>query len=66
MNILKKIGQIALGLATLYIAYITGTGDILNYINFSDPLGEFAFCILSLLSSIFLLYLGLTKNKNLC
>jgi hypothetical protein len=63
MNILKHIGQIALGLATLYIAYITGTGDILNYINFSDPLGEFAFCIFSLLLGIFFLYSGFSKTK---
>jgi hypothetical protein len=66
MNIIKNIGQIALGLASFYIAYLTGTGDILNYINFSDPLGEFALCVLSLMMGIFLLCSGLTKNKISC
>ena len=36
MTKLKKIGLSLSGLASLYIAYITGTGDILNYINFAD------------------------------
>jgi len=28
--------------ACMYIAYITGTGEILNYIRFADPLNEMA------------------------
>ena len=39
MTKIKKLGFIVLGLASLYLAYITGTGDILNYIDFTDPLG---------------------------
>tara|TARA_B100001094_G_C17666687_1_gene546782 strand:+ start:317 stop:565 length:249 start_codon:yes stop_codon:yes gene_type:complete len=52
MTKLKKIGLSLSGLASLYIAYITGTGDILNYINFAGPLNEMAFCICALIISI--------------
>ena len=36
------------GCLSLYLAWITGTGEILNYINFADPLnvmGFFGCCI---------------------
>ena len=66
MNILKTSGFIALSLASFYIAYITGTGDILNYINFADPLNEFAFCICSLLMSIFCFVSAFYNNNVPC
>ena len=31
------------GCLSLYLAWITGTGEILNYINFADPLNEMGF-----------------------
>lgn len=63
MNILKTSGFIALSLASFYIAYITGTGDILNYINFADPLNEHAFCVCSLLFGIGSIFFAFTKNE---
>ena len=34
------------------VAHATATGEILNYINFADPLNEMAFCILCLMLGI--------------
>ena len=42
-KLLKKSLWVMSGLACLYIAWMTGTGDILNYINFADPLNEMGF-----------------------
>jgi len=66
MKIIKKLGYSTLGLASLYIAYITGTGDILNYINFTDPLGEMAFCICFLLMSVFCFVSAFSNNSIPC
>jgi len=66
MKIIKKLGYSTLGLASLYIAYLTGTGDILNYIKFADPLNELAFCICSIMLGIGLLYIGLSSDKVPC
>tara|TARA_B100000287_G_scaffold369820_1_gene366934 strand:+ start:189 stop:365 length:177 start_codon:yes stop_codon:yes gene_type:complete len=33
-----------------YLAYITGTGEILNYIPFADPLNEMIFFVLAIMS----------------
>ena len=66
MNKIKKFGYAALGLAALYIAYITGTGDILNYINFADQLNEFAFCICTLLMSVFCFVSAFSNNSVTC
>ena len=38
--------------ASLWVAYITATGTILNYIKFEDPLNEMAFCVLSLMLAL--------------
>ena len=38
--------------ASLWVAYITATGTILNYIKFEDPLNEMAFCVLCLMLGI--------------
>ena len=37
---------------SLGVAYITATGQILNYIKFEDPLNEMAFCVLSLMLAL--------------
>ncbi len=66
MNTIKKLGYSTLGLASLYIAYITGTGDILNYINFTDPLGEMAFCICAIMLSIMCFVSAFSSNKVPC
>lgn len=37
-------------IVSYYLAYITGTGEILNYVPFADPLNEMAFFILAIFS----------------
>jgi len=63
MHLLKNIGFTLSGLACLYIAYITGTGEILNYIDFADPLNELFFCAISLMMGSMLIYIGLSKDE---
>ena len=46
---ISSLSLVVSGVICLYIAYITGTGEILNYIPFADPLNEMAFCGLNLL-----------------
>ena len=50
----KKINFKALlgAITALMVAHATATGEILNYINFADPLNEMAFCILCLVLGI--------------
>ncbi len=45
---ITNLSLIAGGFISLYLAYITGTGEILNYIDFADPLNEMGFCIANL------------------
>ena len=47
------------GIFSIYISYITATGDILNYIDFAGPLNEMAFCIMSFILGIGLIYTGI-------
>jgi hypothetical protein len=42
---MKNVMLFIAGIISFYIAWITGTGEILNYINFADPLNEMGFCI---------------------
>ena len=42
---MKRLLYIIGGAVCLYLAYMTGTGEILNYINFADPLNEMGFFI---------------------
>lgn len=35
-----------------YIAWITGTGEILNYVPFADPLNEMGFFALSIMMAV--------------
>ena len=47
MNSLKSLAKnsmfIISGLICFYLAWITGTGEMLNYIDFADPLNEMGF-----------------------
>ena len=50
---------------SFYLAYITGTGDILNYITFADPLNEFAFFVCLSVMGIISTALAVSyKQKN--
>jgi len=49
------------GLISLYLAYITGTGKILSYIDFADPLNEMGFFMATASMGGMLLYCGLSK-----
>ncbi len=49
------------GFAALYVAYITGTGEILNYIDFADPLNEMGFCVASLSMGFGCIIAGVSK-----
>ena len=59
----KRVVQIIGGIACFYTAWITGTGVILNYIPFADPLNEMAFFVMSIMMGVGLLYCGFTKDE---
>ena len=64
MKTIKKLGYITSGLASLYIAYITATGEILNYIDFADPLNEMGCCIGALMLAGCLFVVGFSKDDT--
>ena len=64
MKTIKKLGYITSGLASLYIAYITATGEILNYIDFADPLNEMGFCIGEVMLAGCLFVVGFSKDDT--
>ena len=37
-------------IAAYYLAYITGTGEILEYVPFADPLNEMAFFVMMMVT----------------
>jgi len=49
------------GFAALYVAYITGSGEILNYIDFADPLNEMAFFGISSTMGVGCIIAGFSK-----
>ena len=49
------------GILCLGIAWMTGTGDILNYIDFADPLNEMGFFCASTMLGGMLLFVGFSK-----
>jgi len=51
-NTLHNIKAIAAGVLFLFIAYITATGQLMEYVPFADPLNEMAFFALSILMGI--------------
>ena len=58
---IKNLLVIAGGIVCFYIAYITGTGEILNYVPFADPLNEMAFFGVSSLTGVGCVITGLSK-----
>ena len=59
-NLLLFLG----GCLSLYLAWITGTGEILNYINFADPLNEMGFFICLVMMGSGLIYCGFAKDNE--
>ena len=59
---IQNLSFIVAGIACLYIAYITGTGEILNYVYFADPLNEMFFCCASLMLGGGCIVAGLSKS----
>jgi hypothetical protein len=53
---------VVVGVICLYIAFITGTGEILNYIPFADPLNEMAFFGLSSIMGVGCLISGFSAS----
>jgi hypothetical protein len=51
-NLLLFLG----GCLSLYLAWMTGTGEILNYIDFADPLNEMGFfgCLCAMAAGCFM------------
>ena len=60
-KLVQNTSMVLLGIVALAAAWFTATGDILNYINFSDPLGEMGFCMCSLMVGTGCLISGLSK-----
>ena len=54
-NLLTLIG----GIFSIYVAYITATGTILNYISFADPLNEMFFCLSAFILGVMCIYCGI-------
>ena len=61
---MKRILCIISGVISLYLAYITGTGEILNYINFADPLNEMGFFVCLISMGGMLIYCGIAKDTK--
>ena len=61
---MKNVMFIISGIACLYGAWITGTGEILNYIDFADPLNEMGFFICLVMMGSGLIYCGFAKDKT--
>ena len=63
---MKKLIQNSLlilsGIICLILAWMTGTGDILNYINFADPLNEMGFFMALCSMGPMLIFCGLAKS----
>jgi hypothetical protein len=60
---MKRVMCIISGIACFYGAWITGTGEILNYINFADPLNEMGFFICLVMMGSGLAYCGFAKDE---
>lgn len=51
-NTLHNIKALVAGALFLFIAYVTGTGQLMDYVPFADPLNEMAFFALSIMMGI--------------
>ena len=56
---LQNLSILIFGIFSIYVSYITATGDILNYIHFADPLNEMFFCITSFIMGVTCIYCGI-------
>ena len=61
---MKRLLSITSGVVCLYLAYITGTGEILNYINFADPLNEIGFFACLTVMGGMLIFCGVAKDNK--
>ena len=61
---MKRLLYIIGGVVCLYLAYITGTGEILNYINFADPLNEMGFFACLTVMGGMLIFCGVAKDTE--
>jgi len=60
-NLLLFLG----GCLSLYLAWMTGTGEILNYIDFADPLNEMGFFGCCCAMAAGMLYIGFSKDDTI-
>ena len=49
---IKNLKVVTVSTICFYLAYITGTGEILNYVPFADPMNELAFFSLTATTGI--------------
>ena len=61
---MKRLLYIISGAVCLYLAYMTGTGEILNYINFADPLNEMGFFACLTVMGGMLIFCGVAKDNK--
>ena len=61
MKQLQNLFMIVAGVICLYVAYLTGTGIILEYIDFADPLNEMGFFACMCTLGGMLLYCGFSR-----
>ena len=61
---MKRLLYIIGGAVCLYLAYMTGTGKILNYINFADPLNEMGFFACLTVMGGMLIFCGVAKDNK--
>ena len=60
-NFINNALLVLSGIVCLYLAYMTGTGEILNYIDFADPLNEMGFFMCLSAMGGGLIYCGVAK-----
>ena len=61
---MKRLLYIIGGAVCLYLAYMTVTGEILNYINFADPLNEMGFFACLTVMGGMLIFCGVAKDTE--
>ena len=61
---IKNVMFIIVGIISLYLAYITGTGEILNYVDFADPLNEMGFFACLTVMGGMLIFCGVAKDNK--
>ena len=59
---LQNLSILIFGIFSIYVSYITATGDILNYIHFADPLNEMFFCFTSFILGVMCIYTGIPSR----